>query len=413
MGSIARSCSCAVTLVFALAALAGCGNAPTPPVGPPVGSVTITPTTDTLVVGSQRLFTATATDTSGAPLSNPGLTWTSSDPGVFTVNTSGNVTAVGDGSALLTVEAGGKSDSATVYVFALSGWNAQASNTVANLNGVFFQPDGRRGWAVGDGGVIIATSNAGDTWAAQTSNTSFNLNGVWFTSATEGWAVGVNGTVMHTLNSGSLWTRLTNVGAGETLFDVHFATRDTGWAVGSAGAILRTFDRGASWTKINPTAFALHDVSFAGTMDGWAVGDNGTILGTHDRGLSWYPLATSITSQQLMGVWRRSEAQAWAAGDAGVAPRTFVGPDSTAWLLANTGASNQLQAVNFPTTLTGYMVGFNGNGIVLRSDDGGVNWYGQIANSTQQLNDVYFVDVLRGWAVGQGGRIVHTSRGGL
>ena len=62
----------------------------------------------------------------------------------------------------------------------------------------------------------------------------------------------------------------------------------------------------------------------------------------------------------------------------------------------------------------GYAVGINaGIGSVLRTDDGGLTWEAQVANTTAQLNDVFFVDAQRGWAVGNGGIIIHTSTAGF
>src|SRR5205085_2934123 len=106
------------------------------------------------------------------------------------------------------------------------------------------------------------------------------------------------------------------------------------------------------------------------------------------------------------------ESSALAVGDQGVAPVTTVGPDSTSWLLMNAGAANQLEGVCVPTSLVGYAVGWNGAGLVLRSDDGGTSWLPQISNSQFRLNDVFFVDDQRGWAVGDGGTILHTGTGG-
>jgi photosystem II stability/assembly factor-like uncharacterized protein len=226
--------------------------------------------------------------------------------------------------------------------------------------------------------------------------------------------VGNGGTVLRTTNAGATWSRLVNVGASEGLRDVWFASRDTGWAVGTAGAVVRTFNRGASWQKLNVTGFTLHSVSFAGTQDGWAVGDNGVIVGTHDRGLSWFIVTPSVTGSALKGVWRRSEPVAHAAGAVGVAPRTVVTPDSTAWELRNAGASNSLEGLTFTSDLEGFAVGFNAGvgGTVLRTVNSGISWSAQVSNSTFRLNDVWFVDGMRGWAVGEGGTIIHTSSAG-
>src|SRR2546426_53236 len=218
---------------------------------------------------------------------------------------------------------------------------AQGGDTTVQLNGVFFNPDGRHGWAVGNGGEIRATADAGASWARQVSHTLFSLNAVWFTDADSGWAVGNSGMAVHTTDGGATWTPMPT-GASENLMDVFFAYPDTGWAVGGSGAVLRTFDWGATWTKQNPTAFTLHSVSFAGTRLGWAVGDNGTILGTTDRGLNW-TLESPVTSQSLRGVWRRSELVAFAAGQQGVVPRTQNVGGTPVWELQNTGASNALE----------------------------------------------------------------------
>ena len=90
-----------------------------------------------------------------------------------------------------------------------------------------------------------------------------------------------------------------------------------------------------------------------------------------------------------------------------------MSPDSVEWELRNVGNQYQLEGVHFPTDLTGYAVGDNaGVGAILRTDNAGVSWQSQASHTSSRLNDVFFVDALRGWAVGQGGTIVHTARGG-
>jgi photosystem II stability/assembly factor-like uncharacterized protein len=402
------------SLVLGLLVLAGCGkdSSPTAP-AVPLSRVTVTPAADTLRIGELAQFTATAYDTLGNPVAS-GFHWTSGNLAIFTVTNGGRVRGVGDGTAPLLVEAGGARDTAWVTVVPDTGWFQQASGTTLELNAVYAQADGRNVVAVGAGGTIVRTTDAGATWTRPPSSTLFTLNGVWFTTATEGWAVGNGGTVMRTVNGGQSWARITTVGVSDALFDVWFATPDTGWAVGAAGLVVRTFDRGATWQSIRlPTAFALRGVAFDGTRDGWAVGAGGIVAGTHDRGLTWF-LVPSITTQTLEAVWRNGPATAWAVGAQGLAPRTVATPDSVTWVLANAGATRQLEGVHFPTDLVGFAVGYDASlgGAILRSDDGGVTWQSQPSHTAARLNDVFFVDALRGWAVGEAGTIVHTSLGG-
>jgi photosystem II stability/assembly factor-like uncharacterized protein len=401
-------------VLLALAA-AGCGKSiPTTPMAmPPVSAVHFVVSADTLQSGQIKLFTATALDTLGAVIANAVFDWRSGDPAVFTVNNNGAVRAVSEGRAKLFAAAGGHSDSMMISVFVNRGWYTQASFTSTDLNGVYFLPDGRHGWAVGSAGRILATGDAGASWAPQVSHNMFTLNAVWFTGPDSGWVVGGAGTILHTVNGGLTWTQIAS-NASENLLDVCFATRDTGWVVGAGGVVLRTFDRGASWQRQTPTLSDLQSVSFAGTRDGWAVGSGGVIIGTHDRGLSWYVVQPAVTGLSLNAVWRRSSWLGWAAGQSGAMPRTVSLPD-TAWTLGNAGASNSLLGVCYPADAIGYAVGYNsgGTGVVLRTDDGGLSWQTQTPGTQFRLKDVFFIDAQNGWAVGRGGVILHTSSGGL
>jgi photosystem II stability/assembly factor-like uncharacterized protein len=396
-----------------LVLLAGCGKAKNPVATttvPALRSVTLSVHADTLDVGQTRQFVATAVTLDGAAYRGP-LAWASSNPGVLAVNSSGLVTAVGEGTALLIVSGGGKADTASVLVYpTVPGWLVQASNAAEDLYDVFFDGAGRLGWAVGSGGIVLSTADAGATWTRR-APTGVTLRGVWFTSAREGWAVGHSGTVLHTLNGGSTWMQVTSVASSENLTAVYFATRDTGWVVGAGGLLLATTDRGATWRRTLRGGMTLNGVMFSGKDDGWAVGDNGIVLGTHDGGVTWFT-APYATSQPLRGLWRHDTARAVAVGGSGVVLRTSVTPDSVAWTLGNAGSLNQLEGVCLADSLTGFAVGTNGSGVVLRTSDGGATWAPQVAGSPYRLRGVFFVDARRGWVVGDNGTIRHTTSGG-
>ena len=409
----------ALLLVAAVAVMAGCSKNPlaVPPPNPPLSQVILTPDTLRLLVGQQGQITPSALDTLGAPATGVRYAWTAVPAGIFTVTSGGTVTASSEGIALAIASASGRSDTTVVIVDVQSGWYAQASNTTNDLNGVHAAADGRNVWAVGNAGTIVHTSNAGANWATLASNTAFNLNAVWFTSASEGWAAGNSGTIMHTTNASAanasvVWTRMTNVAASENLMDIMFVDAMHGWAVGSGGAILKTRDGGVNWIKKNPTSFQLESVSFSDTSNGWAVGFGGVIVGTHDGGNSWYVVQPAVTGQSLHSVWRRTNTEAWTAGPAGAYAFTTATADSFAWNLSSLGAANHAERLQMVTATTGYVVGQNGGGLVLKTEDGGGLWSPQVSSSAQRLFDVWFVDAERGWAVGVGGRIIHTSRGG-
>lgn len=403
-------------VLAALAPIGGCDCSGTNPLSPvilpPLSAVVITPASDTLRVGESRTFTAVAYDTLSQPVAGAGFTWSSGNPSVFSVTATGRVTGVGDGVAWVYAETVGRRDSASVRVFPDSGWIVQTSNTSRNLNAVFFQPNGREGWAVGDAGTIVHTTDAGVTWRTQVSKTTSNLNGVFFADPDTGFAVGNFGTILQTNNRGTSWSRLV-VTFGENLNAVQFADRDTGYAVGSAGAVVSTVNGGRQWVKQNLTAVILRGVAFSSGSEGWAVGDVGEIYGTIDAGASWIKVQPSVTGFNLRAVARRSTMAAWAVGAQGASLLTVDGGGVPVWQNGTVGALYDMHGIHFPSDpLLGYAVGLNGTGAVLKTEDGGLGWTPQISNTSRPLNGVCFVDNLRGWAVGASGTIIHTALGG-
>lgn len=84
-------------------------------------------------------------------------------------------------------------------------WTAQNSGTGADLVSVDFV-DVHRGWAVGEGGVILATSDGGAHWLFENSGTIDNLFSVSFVDVQHGWGVGDCGVLM-TADGGSHWIK--------------------------------------------------------------------------------------------------------------------------------------------------------------------------------------------------------------
>jgi galactose oxidase-like protein/Big-like domain-containing protein len=86
----------------------------------PVASVEVEPTAPTVAVGSTVLLTATPEDAAGQPLSGRDVTWATDNPPVATVSTTGRVTAVAAGLAVITATSEGQTGTSSVTVTALS-----------------------------------------------------------------------------------------------------------------------------------------------------------------------------------------------------------------------------------------------------------------------------------------------------
>ena len=123
----------------------------------PVTGVTITGGQRELEVGGSCTFTATVAPSDAT---NKSVTWTTSNSGVATVNTAGTVTAVGEGTATITVTTvdGGKTDSVTLTVTGQADSISLSSSFLAMQNG--------------DSVVLVATTGNGTDVHWTSSNVS-------------------------------------------------------------------------------------------------------------------------------------------------------------------------------------------------------------------------------------------------
>ena len=263
---------------------------------------------------------------------------------------------------------------ASARVSASGGWHKQTSGTGVALMGVAFL-DASHGWAVGEGGTILATVDGGVTWAAQISGTTKGLRAVAFTDATHGWVVGYD-VILLTKDGGATWNtqRTWSGGNSEYFFGVSFADDTHGWAVGGGGHIFATTDGGVTWTpQDSGSSVHLSGVAFADATHGWAVGNDGTILVTKNGGALW--------STQRSG------------------PNT-----------------DYVNSVAFSDATHGWAVGWDedaGAGTILATTDGGATWRAQSSGVSTYLGAVAFGDSMHGCAVGNGGVILTTTTGGL
>ena len=118
------------------------------------------------------------------------------------------------------------------------------------LNSVYFS-NSNVGYAVGEKGTILKTTNGGKNWDMQTVNTTKNLYSVYFTSIDTGYAVGGDryGVIFKTVNGGANWIAQTIPAWTFSLYSVIFTDSNNGYAISSWGYILKTINGGANWTS--------------------------------------------------------------------------------------------------------------------------------------------------------------------
>ena len=190
--------------------------------------------------------------------------------------------------------------------------------------------DERQGWAAGHDGVVLHTTDGGDSWTLQREDLDGDkpLFSVFFKDAQHGFAVGLFGTAVQTADGGASWTPL-SVESGEEndhhLYGI-FGKPDSGlYIAGETGLIYRSADGGASWTTIktsNPGSFwtglQLQDGSLL------AAGQRGHLFASRDQGASWVELPSG-TEQSLTSLVQAADGTVLAAGLAGTTLRSSDG----------------------------------------------------------------------------------------
>ncbi|UCB51834.1 MAG: M20/M25/M40 family metallo-hydrolase, partial [Candidatus Zixiibacteriota bacterium] len=122
-------------------------------------------------------------------------------------------------------------------------WNDQTSGTTERLRQVDFV-DSLHGWAVGDYGWAIYTTDGGTSWTRKILPTPWDLNDIVFVDSLHGWMVGLDGSVFYTSDLGVNWIPQTS--NAFYLFAVDFADTLTGWSTGYE-QIIKTTDGGQNW----------------------------------------------------------------------------------------------------------------------------------------------------------------------
>jgi photosystem II stability/assembly factor-like uncharacterized protein len=223
--------------------------------------------------------------------------------------------------------------------------------------------NGGTGYAAGDFGTLLKTTDAGATWmgiptgitsslsridvisptsvvigggcSARRSDdggTTFHrlpftpselrckegIQSMSFPSGNVGFILLHDGTLLSTSDGGSSFSRKTAIpnsaakGGNQTPTDIFFTSDSNGVAVSSGpsevGAIYHTVDGGNTWTQVTGVTGSFRSVWFADANTGYAVGDASTLYTTTDSGATWSqrPLAgaaqANLTSIRCVGV---------------------------------------------------------------------------------------------------------------
>lgn len=291
-----------------------------------------------------------------------------------------------------------------------SGWVRLTSGTNVNLRSVF-AVDSAYVYAVGDSGVVLRSSNGGETWEKKVINKGSQFRDVLFMDRTSGGAGGIdsdgNAQVVATRDRFDSWD-IEASGSTTPLNAIDAGGVSNVWIVGDAGKIERM---GAStegtWVpQTSGTSENLYAVSFVDPQNGWVSGANGVILRTSDGGTTWTAQASRVSSD-IYGIHFQDLQNGWAVTSDGKILRTVNGGNTWSNQSVYTGF---LKSIHFSDPLHGYAVGKAG--AVFATEDGGASWTKIETKISADLYSVYVITPYIGWAVGENGTILRLVQEG-
>jgi photosystem II stability/assembly factor-like uncharacterized protein len=295
-------------------------------------------------------------------------------------------------------------------------WSSVDSGTTNNLNGAYLLDSGTC-FVVGDTGTILKTTDAGATWTPLVSGTTTNLHDVYFFDAAAGVAVGEQGLILRTTDGGTAWGPVSS-GVGDSLRSISF-NGVNGICGGDSQTILYSTDSGASW-QIGQSGFfggGFPGAQMLSATTGFVAGQNSIfqplVGNTTDGGVTWTFQNFYFDGNEggCNDVFFFDQTIGLVSGTLfdgrGALARTTDG--GLNW--ATTIYDQAIEGVAFPAAASGFAVGSGGR--ILHSTDSGATWTDQTSGTAANFHDVSFAsDALRGIAVGDGGVILRTTNGG-
>ncbi|PKQ29066.1 MAG: hypothetical protein CVT60_07270 [Actinobacteria bacterium HGW-Actinobacteria-10] len=281
----------------------------------------------------------------------------------------------------------------------------------ANLRCVTFV-DSAIGYAAGSSGVIIKTTDAGNTWYLVRSGGTgddYDLRSISFLDENNGWAISLTGRVLRTQNAGASWTEISGDLGGdfygqERIYDTHF-TESTGFAVGGA-----SLTQPAVWTSTKGGVGSWYQTSVSPVLLGsyWPAGTNSGEVVYPKDGLGYFYGLDFVPG---------SSALAWAVGqDVLKSPYLSViwnydaSRSGLQWVQQTVTGTGKFYDVAFGNATNGIVVGDTGQ--IRYTKDAGKTWTAATSGLTGDIAAVDLDPSGRGWAVGASGKVIGTVDGG-
>ncbi|HET6272929.1 MAG TPA: FlgD immunoglobulin-like domain containing protein, partial [Bacteroidota bacterium] len=277
-----------------------------------------------------------------------------------------------------------------------AGWTNQTSGVTAVLQSTK-QVNSSVAWAAGNGGVVLRTTNGGNTWSSVGGGAmgTLDLYAIDAISATTAFTTASPATgsyLFRTTNAGTSWDTVF-FQSGGFLNAIHMFDATNGIAVGDpvgTWTVLRTSNGGASWARI-ATEPAQVGSEFGANNGLAVVGNNhiwfspgtatGRVYRSTDGGATW---ASSVLPflQFTSGLAFSNTQYGVAGGSGGAAARTTDG--GVTWTSVTLPASGTVYGI----AATNAEFFATRGAAIYRSTDRGATWASSYAGGVGALNHI-------------------------
>lgn len=273
------------------------------------------------------------------------------------------------------------------------------------LNTVDFV-DENNGMACGTNGVIIRTTDGGNTWTQTTAGIGSGFNSMAYSSATKAVAIGNQGGIRYTTNGGTSWTTAAS-GTSVSLWSISFGDANVGYIGGSSGVLLKTTNGGTSWTTVSTNLSGSFYRMFFTTPTIGYMGASNNIHKTTDGGLNW--VSQTLPMSNILSIYFVNENDGWIASDAGEIAVTHDAGQT--WTVQYSGYNNPINSVYAFDTHTLYATG--SQGLLMKSIDAGQTWKSYFSSiSGEQFGALWQSDRVV-WSCGKNGSLFRSMNAGL